>query len=69
MLERPAVDCVQLAAAVAPASLLAGMNVVSFFNGGSVHAAASCVHHSGSKLPSVHGPAGIIDTKGGALPS
>jgi hypothetical protein len=28
---------------------------VSFITGGPVHAAASCEHHSGSKLPSVHG--------------
>jgi hypothetical protein len=49
------VDCVQLAAAVSPASLLAGVNVVSFFTGGPIHAAASCEHHSGSKLPTVHG--------------
>ena len=38
------VDCVQLAAAVGPASLLAGVN------GYAGHAAASCEHHSGSRL-------------------
>ena len=47
-----AVDCVQLAAAVGPASLLAGGE---WLRGASFHAAASCEHHSGSRLPPVHG--------------
>jgi hypothetical protein len=46
------VDCVQLAAAVGPASLLAGGNVLSLSHV-PVHAAASCDHHSGSLLPSL----------------
>jgi hypothetical protein len=49
-----AVDCWQLAAAVGPASLLAAEKVVSLTHV-PVQAAASCEHHSGSKLPSVHG--------------
>jgi hypothetical protein len=49
-----AVDCVQLAAAVGPASLLAGRTVLSPAHV-PVHAAASRGHHSGSKLPTVHG--------------
>jgi hypothetical protein len=44
----------QLAAAVGPASLLARGNVVSLTHV-PVHAAASCEHHSGSKLHAVHG--------------
>jgi hypothetical protein len=40
-----AVDCAQPAAAVGPASLLAGLKVVSFTNADPErHAAAGCVH-------------------------
>jgi hypothetical protein len=49
------IECVQLAAAGGPASLLAGVNGVSLITSAPIHAAASCEHHSGSKLPAVHG--------------
>jgi hypothetical protein len=46
-----AVDCGQPAAAVGPASLLAAGE---WQCAASFHAAASCVHHSGSKLPAFY---------------
>jgi hypothetical protein len=39
-----------------PSGQLAGQEVPAFHSSLSpIHAAASCEHHSGSKLPSVHG--------------